>query len=386
VSGPLNGIKVLDVTTSLSGPLAAGILADLGADVIKIERPSAPDRARVSGTRRGDISAMFHMANRGKRSITLDLRDAADVQIAHALARDADVFVENFRAGVTERLGIDYATLSGLNDRLIYVSINGFGSTGPYADRPAFDSLLQAYGGIAALQADDRGEPQLVGHAVVDKSTGMMGALTALSALVARERGAGGQHVEVSMLEVAAWFSFLDTAGSVILPDAPRPAGSDDATSGKRITLRFADGWGMLSLGHDDSFRGSCEVFEVDLSDKSRLLTMQGRDADRRGYEAVLAQFRAKAAGLPLAPTARRLLAAGAMFAEVLEPAQIPANEQAIARRLFVESRHPLAGRVVEPRLPAVYSKTQPDDPRPSPPLGQHDDEVRSELLGRSHA
>jgi len=386
VSGPLHGIKVLDVTTSLSGPLAAGILADLGADVIKIERASAPDRARFAGTRQGDISAMFHMANRGKRSITLDLREPADVETAHALARDADVFVENFRVGVTKRLGIDYATLSALNERIIYVSVNGFGSTGPYADRPAFDSLLQAYGGIAALQANDRGEPQLVGHAVVDKVTGMVGAQAALSALFARERGAGGQHIEVSMLEAAAWFSFLDTAGSTILPDAPRPAGSDDATSGKRITVRFADGWGMLSLGHDDSFRGTCEIFEVDLDGKQHLLTMQGRDADRLGYEAVLEEFRAKAASLPLTPTAHKLLAAGAMFAEVLEPAQIPDNEQAVARGLFIESRHPVAGRIVEPRFPAVYSGTQPGDPLPSPALGQHSDEVRSELTPRSHA
>ena len=385
MTGPLHGIKVLDVTTSLSGPLAAGILADLGADVIKIERRSDPDRARFVGSRQGDISAMFHMANRGKRSITLNLRDPADIEMAQALARDADVFVENFRAGVTERLGIDYATLSALNDQLVYVSINGFGSTGPYSDRPAFDSLLQAYGGIAALQADSSGEPQLVGHAIVDKITGMMGAQAALSALFARERGASGQHVDVSMLEVAVWFTFLDTAGSVILPDAPSSARGDDATSGKRITLRFADGWGMLSLGHDNSFRGSCEVFEVDLNAKPQLLTMHGREADRRSYEEVLHQFRTRAASLPLAETGAKLLAAGAMFAEVLEPAQIPANEQAVARRLFVESQHPVAGRVVEPRLPAVYSKTQPGDPRPSSTLGQHNDEVRAELHGRGH-
>jgi formyl-CoA transferase len=210
--------------------------------------------------------------------------------------------------------------------------------------------------------------------------------LAGVKALLARERGGAGQHVEVSMLEVAAWFAFLDTAGSAILPEAPRPAGSDDATSGKRITLRFADGWGMLSLGHDTSFRGSCEVFGVDLNEKRHLLTMAGREADRHGYEAVLEQFRARAAGLQLAETAARLLAAEAMFAEVLEPSQIPANEQAIARRLFVESQHPLLGRVVEPRLPAVYSKTQPGGPRPSSALGQHNDEVRSELLGLSHA
>src|ERR1700716_4135159 len=132
VTTPLAGTKVLDITTSLSGPLAAGILADLGAQVIKIERPTAPDRARFVGTREGDISAMFHMANRGKRSIALDLRDPADAETARALAREADVLVENFRPGVTQRLGIDYASLSALNGRLVYVSISGFGS--PRAD------------------------------------------------------------------------------------------------------------------------------------------------------------------------------------------------------------------------------------------------------------
>jgi formyl-CoA transferase len=127
-------------------------------------------------------------------------------------------------------------------------------------------------------------------------------------------------------------------------------------------------------------------VFEVDLNARPQLLTTCGREADRRGYEAVLKQFRTRAASLPLAETGAKLRAAGAMFAEVLEPAQIPANEQVIARRLFVESQHPVLGRVVEPRLPAVYSKTQPGDPPPSSTLGQHNDEVRAELVGRSHA
>lgn len=241
MSGPLAGIRVLDITTSLSGPLAAGILADLGAQVIKIERPSAPDRARFVGTRQGDISAMFHMANRGKRSIALDLRDPADLRTARALAGRADVLVENFRPGVTRRLGIDYASLGAVNDRLVYVSISGFGATGPYAARPAFDSLLQAYGGISALQAGPGGEPQLISHAVVDKVAGLVGAQSAMAALLARQQTGAGQHVDVSMFEVAAWFVYLDAAGSSTLPEAPGGLG-DDATSGQRMTLRFTDG------------------------------------------------------------------------------------------------------------------------------------------------
>ena len=376
---PLAGTRVLDITTSLSGPLAAGILADLGAHVVKIERASAPDRARFAGTREGDISAMFHMANRGKRSIVLDLRDPADHQTALALVRQADVLVENFRPGVTRRLGLDYASLSAVNERLVYVSVNGFGSTGPYAERPAFDSLLQAYGGISALAADGDGVPRLVSHAIVDKVAGLVGAQSALAALLARERTGAGQHVEVSMFEVAAWFVYLDAAGSSTLIDAPKGLG-DDATTGKRMTVRFADGWGMLSLGHDDSFRAVCEVFGIDLAGRPHLATMAGRTDDPAAYEEVLSEIRRGAASLPRSEAAGRLLSAGAMFAEVLHPAEIPANEQAMARRLFIESRHPVVGRIVEARLPAVFSATPLADPGPSPTVGQHGDQVRAEL------
>ena len=379
-TGPLAGITVLDLTTSLSGPLASGILADLGASVVKVERPAAPDRARTVGTRVGDISAMFHMANRGKRSIALDLQDPTDREVAVRLARTVDVVVENFRPGVTERLGMDYPTLSALNDGLVYVSINGFGSTGPYSRRPAFDSLLQAYGGIAALQgrAAADGTPELINHAVVDKVAGLIGAQGALAALLARERGAGGQHIDVSMLEVAAWFVYLDAAGSSTLLDAPRNLG-DDATTGKRIAVQFSDGWGMLSLGHDASFAATCGVFQVDLP-LTDLTTTAERDAHPEEYEAVLDVIRRKAERMTRADAGGQLLAAGAMFAEVLDPAEIPGNEQVVARDFFVESQHPVAGRIREPRLPGAFSKTPTAPPRPSPSLGEHTRAVKSEV------
>jgi crotonobetainyl-CoA:carnitine CoA-transferase CaiB-like acyl-CoA transferase len=376
MTGPLAGFRVLDFTTSLSGPLAAGVFADLGARVVKVERPSAPDRARTAGTRRGGISAMFHMANRGKRSIALDLRDPADREIAHALARRADVVVENFRPGVTERLGIDHRTLAAVNDRLVYVSISGFGSSGPYARRPAFDSLLQAYGGLAALQGG-QGEPAPVPHAVVDKVAGLVAAQCALAALLARERGAGGQHVDVSMLEVAAWFVYLDAAGPSTLLDAPRDQDAD-ATTGKRATLHFADGWGMVSLGHDDGFRAVCDVLGVEHD--PRLATLAGREAHPDVLDAVLGEIRTAAAGLSRADAAARLLARGALYADVLHPAEIPANEQAVARGLFVESAHPVAGRIVEPRFPALFSATLPAVPEPSPALNEHGTQIRREM------
>ena len=154
------------------------ILADLGAEVIKVERAGAADRARITGTTSGDISAMFHMGNRGKRAIELDLRQAEERDVALQLARSADLVVENFRPGVTTRLGIDYASLRAVNPNLVYVSLTGFGASGPYAQRPAFDSIIQAYGGIASVQGrtDAQGVPALVNHAIVDKVAGIMAA------------------------------------------------------------------------------------------------------------------------------------------------------------------------------------------------------------------
>ena len=385
--GPLCGIKVLDFTTSLSGPLAAVILADLGADVIKVERAGAADRARITGTTCGDISAMFHMGNRGKRAIELDLRQAEERDVAMELAGSADLVVENFRPGVTTRLGIDYASLQAVNPNLIYVSLTGFGASGPYALRPAFDSIIQAYGGIAAVQGrtDAHGVPTLVNHAMVDKVAGMMAAQGALTALVARDRGAGGQYVEVSMLDVAAWFIWLDAAGSSTLTEAPSGQ-PEDATSGKRIQVHYQDGWGMLSLGHDDSFRSICEVFAVDLASYPHLMTAPGRDQHVADYETVIARIRAAAASLTRAEASERLDSAGSIFGEVLGVAELPANEQLLARELFVESAHPTAGRIVEPKLPITFSATPAPPPRPSPNVNEHGDEIRAEVRSRQRA
>jgi crotonobetainyl-CoA:carnitine CoA-transferase CaiB-like acyl-CoA transferase len=329
---------------------------------------------------------MFHMANRGKQSIALDLRDPAELEVALELARQADVVVENFRPGVTGRLGIDYDRLAAINPNLVYLSINGFGSSGPYARRPAFDSLLQAYGGIAALQGGvgPDGTPELINHAVVDKVAGMMGAQSVLAALLARERGAGGQHVEVPMLDVTAWFVFVDAAGTSTLIDAPKGLG-DEATAGKRLVIRYRDGWGILSSGHDASFAAICSVFGVALSEHPELVTMAGRDDNPVSYQGVLDQIGAAALLMTRAEASAELAAAGAMYGEVLEPADIPANEQIVARGLFVESVHPTAGRIVEPRNPAHYSVTQPPAPGPSPNLDQHGESIRRRVRGTAH-
>ena len=182
----------------VSGPLAAMLLADLGADVVKIEQPVGGDRMRYLGNRRGGIGALWANVNRGKRSVCIDLAKPAGVEIVKRLAASADVFVQNFRPGVVTRLGIDEAALRAVNDQLIYVSISGFGESGPYVDQKSYDYVIQALSGMAALQRDpDTGAPALLRNIVIDKVTAYTVAQSVTAALLARERGAGGQHVRV---------------------------------------------------------------------------------------------------------------------------------------------------------------------------------------------
>jgi crotonobetainyl-CoA:carnitine CoA-transferase CaiB-like acyl-CoA transferase len=309
------------------------------------------------------------------------LAGPADRAIAYELAAQVDVVVENFRPGVTERLGIDYDRLSAINPDLIYVSVTGFGPTGPYARRPAFDSVIQAYGGLAAVQgrANSSGRPELVNHALVDKLAGMIAAQSTLAALFARERGSGGQRIDVAMLDVAAWFTWLDAAGSSTLLDAPAGQ-AEDATSGKRVAVLYTDGWGMISLGHDDSFRSVCEVFGIDPAAHPQLVTVAGRDANPQDYQSVLDQIAARAATMKRSEASARLDAVGAIFGEVLEPSELPVNEQLRASELFFESVHPTAGRILEPRLPATYSVTGLRRPGPSPNINEHGAQIRSRL------
>src|SRR5688572_2378127 len=229
--GPLAGIRIVDTSIALSGPWAVGILADQGADVVKIEPPGIGDIGRWVGPAIGGVSAMAQIANRGKRSIAIDLRQAAGLGIARALAERADVFVQNFRPGVIDRLGLGYDALRTANPRLVYVSISGFGATGPYAHKSAYDPVVQAYGGLAAVQAGSTGEPQLIRHTAADKITSLTAAQAITAALFARERasfaqradgerrpsGGAGQHLELSMLESVVNFVWADAAGNEVL-------------------------------------------------------------------------------------------------------------------------------------------------------------------------
>ena len=211
MTGSLSGVRVIDMTTVYSGPMAASILGDQGADVVKVEPPGGDMQRGPMRVSRNGLDAQFAALNRNKRSIGIDLSGDAGKSVLHRFVANADVLMENFRPGVMERLGVGYASLAELNPRLIFASINGVGATGPYAGRRVYDAVIQAISGIASLQADPAtGEPALVNTLICDKVTAMTAAQAVCSALYARERTGVGQRIDVSMLDSALFFLWPD--------------------------------------------------------------------------------------------------------------------------------------------------------------------------------
>lgn len=216
--GPMQGIRVLDLSTAATGPYAATLLADQGATVVKLERPGIGDIARWIGVQIDGISALFLVCNRGKRSIAVDLTGEEGRDIARRLAAESDVVIQNWRPGVADRLGIGYEDLR--RDDLVYVSISGFGDDGPYASKSAYDTVIQAYGGVATNEADpETGTPRFTRQVLADKVTALTASQAITAALFARERGRGGQHVRLSMVDAVVSFLWVDAAGNEVLRD-----------------------------------------------------------------------------------------------------------------------------------------------------------------------
>ena len=214
-SGPLQGIRILDIGSMIAAPLAAGILADQGAEVIKVEPPGIGDLTRYVGATCKGVSAIFQGVNRGKQSIAIDLKSEAGVEILHRMIGEVDVIIHNFRPGVAEKLQADYTTLSGINPDLIYVSVSGFGHEGPMAQKAAYDNVVQAFTGVAMSQTNRHdGEPAQYQQLFVDKLTATIASQAITAALLARERGAGGQQVKLSMADAAASFMWPDASGT----------------------------------------------------------------------------------------------------------------------------------------------------------------------------
>ena len=379
MAGPLDGIKVVDFSIALTGPYAAALLGDQGAAVVKIERPGIGDIARWVGVAVNGMSALYLMCNRGNRSVVLDITKPEGADIARTLCAGADVVLQNFRPGVMDRLGLGYDDIRAVNPEVVYASLSGFGAEGPYRDRSAYDTVIQSYGGFAMNQADpEDGIPVFLRQTAADKVTAMFASQAITAALFARERGAGGQHVELSMMDAVVSFLWADAAGNEVLTESDKSANSSFVAGFK--PFRFTDGWGIVTPTSDHDFAGMCKAFGATGYDDPRVATVGERIKHRDVLEPIMDMCYALAANLSMEEATERLEAERVPFAMILSAEQLPSDPHAAAVGLFEEFEHPVTGKTRVPRHPIRFGATPASFGAPSPALGQHTDEVLGEM------
>jgi formyl-CoA transferase len=388
----LEGIRVLDLSRVLAGPWCSQNLADLGADVIKVERPGAGDDTRGWGppflkTRDGadtEDSAYYLAANRGKRSITVDLSTEAGREIVRGLAAVSDVVLENYKVGDLAKFGLDYASLSAINPRLVYCSITGFGQTGPWSHRPGYDFIIQGIGGLMSLtgEADDRpgGGPQKVGVAVVDLFTGMYATQAVLAALFHRSRTGEGQYIDMALLDVQVAMTANMATNYLHSGKAPRRWGNAHPNVVPYQTFRTADGWIIVATGNDGQFRRFCELGgRPELADDPRFARMRDRIGSREVLVPLLAEMVAQRTS---AEWIEGMEAAGVPCGPINDLRQVFENPQVQARGMRVDIERADAGPVRLVANPIKATRTPPAYRLPPPRLGEHTDEVLSRVLG----
>jgi crotonobetainyl-CoA:carnitine CoA-transferase CaiB-like acyl-CoA transferase len=382
--GPMEGVRVLDLSIALTGPYVAALMADQGADVVKVERPGIGDIARWVGVAVNGMSSLYLVCNRGKRSIAVDLQQADGIDIVLRLAERADVVLQNFRPGIMDRLGLGYEDVRSVNPEVVYTSISGFGNVGPYSDRSAYDTVIQAYAGFAASQADpDDGVPVFLRQSAADKVTALFAFQAVTAALLARDRGRGGQHLELSMVDAVTTFLWADAAANEVLleSDHSQPSSFQAGFS----PIRFTDGWGIVTPTSDHDFAGMCRAFGATGFEDPRVATIAERIKHRDVLEPILDMCYALAANLSMAEASARLEAERVPFAMILSAEELPEDPHAQAMHLFVEADHEVVGRTRLPRQPTKFSATPASLQGNSPALGQHTDEVLAEV-GLAHS
>lgn len=378
--GPLSGIRVIDLSAVVSGPFGTTILADQGADVITIEQARTPDLIRQSGPVAASaegVSAYYATLNRNKRAIALDLKHPEGKRVLRELVATADVVVQNFRPGALERLELGWDVLSAINPQLILCSISAYGPDGPYAQRPAYDPILQAVTGYASVQATPDG-PTMMRTIVCDKVTSLNVAQSICAALVARANGAGGQQIEVAMLDVSVHFLWPDAMWNNTYLD--HDSDVPDLASIYKLQ-RTSDGWIIVySLANDGHWKAMCEAFgRPDLLTDTRFDSVGARV---RNGDATNDVIEAETMTRTTAQLVELLATAGVPVAPVNDREAMIADPQVQHRELVVETVHPSAGRIRQVRPPVRFSRTPTGLHRHAPRFGEHTDEVLAEVLG----
>ena len=374
--GALDGVKIIDMSAVIAGPMATQILGDQGAEVIKIENPGLGDMARYLGPQSGGMGAMFVAVNRNKRSLALNLKSPQGKSIFLDLIKTADVVVENYRPGAMERMGLTYEALHGANPGLIYVAMSGFGQSGPYAKRRVYDPVIQAVSGIADSQSDREGTPQLIQSIVADKVAALTVAQTITAALYAKAKGNGGQYIEFNMLMAALAFQWPDAMYNLTFTD-PAVARTPDFADFYDI-MPTKDGFVTVIVISDDEFVDFTRAAgKPDLAKDPRFanvfLRLQNAEALKGEMKTLMATFET-------AEIVNRLEAEDVPHARVLKRAEVIDDPQVKFIKALVSSTHPKAGPMREPRPAANFSMTPSTIRRPAPALGEHTSEILREL------
>jgi len=374
----LEGLRVIDFTQAMAAPFGTMNLADMGADVIKIEPPVTGEPTReLSSIARNGHSATFMTMNRDKRGLTVDLKRPEGVALVERLAETADVFVQNYRPGVAERLGLGYEALRVVNPRLIYCSVSGFGATGPYAPRGGYDLIAQGMSGIISVTGEE-GEPAKSGVPLSDLCAGLFAAYGILCALEYRERTGEGQLVDTSLLEAAMALTVWESTEYWVTGRAPKPLGSAHRLTAPYQALRASDGYFTVGANNDKLFAALCRALaRPDLLEDARFA---GRGARMEHRAALIEALEKTTAGETRAHWLERLDREGVPSGPINDYAEALADPHTLARRMVVDLVHPGAGPIKALGIPVKLSETPGAVDRAAPLLGQHTAEILTEL------
>ncbi len=386
MNAPLTGVRVVELARILAGPWIGQILADLGADVVKVESPDGDDTRRwgppfVRGRGSEELdAAYFHACNRGKRSIVADFATEEGCRIVRRLAERSDVLIENFKVGGLAKFGLDYSALAGLNPRLIYCSVTGFGQTGPYAHRAGYDFIIQGMSGIMDLTGEPDGEPQKVGVAFADIFTGTYGAVAVLAALTQRARTGVGQHIDLSLLDSMVGVLANQGLSFLVSGQAPRRLGNAHPNIVPYQEFPVSDGRVIITVGNDAQFARLCEYLgHPALAADARFATNAARVEHRGELIPMLSDRLARLTGEEVL---RALEERGIPAGPINTVAEVFSDPQVLHRGMFVQLQAPWAAGGTTPaiRTPICFSGAQLDVARPAPRLGEHTSEILAEI------
>ncbi|WP_242490083.1 CaiB/BaiF CoA transferase family protein [Noviherbaspirillum cavernae] len=369
----LSGIKVVDLSRVMSGPYCTALLADMGAEVIKIETPGSGDDSRHFGPHVNDYSVYFAQLNRNKKSITLNLKQPEACEVLRKLVADADVVVENFRPGVAKRLGVDYESLSAINPRLVYLSISGFGQSGNLREQPAYDLVIQAMSGLMHITGTPDGDPTCVGESIADMWTGLFGSWSILAALLSRERGGPGRYIDLAMFD--AMLALQVTAFSRLLADgkAPMRVGNRHPMTTPVDSFPARDGHVVAVVSHDGAFRKfAAMIGKPELNDDPRFCNKTVRSANVDELKAIISAWtRTHTVEEVLSDCREADIPAGPVWD--LATAHRQLQEQ--STHMLHAMAHPLCGPMQFMQQPARFSDA-PNEAQRDPMLGEHTVEV----------